>query len=188
MIETMVRNWWIFVLRGGLAILFGVLAFAQPNITLAVLVALFGAYALVDGVMECIVAPTLYGTRYFWWLLISGILGIAAGVITFMHPNAVAASLFYLLAFWLIFAGIFRTIVAFQIRNDISDEWLLILSGILSVAAGVLMFYRPGPSLLAWIWVIGAYAILYGCLLIAGGFRLRKWENKTTGYNTLANS
>lgn len=173
MIESMIRAWWVLALRGVVAILFGILAFARPDISLAALVALFGAYALVDGIVYTIAAPMASGTSIFWWLLLDGILGIAVGVLTFLYPVAVAESLLFLLGAWLIATGLFRVGLAIELRKEIPDEWLLILSGVLSVLCGGLIFYKPGPSLLAWIWVIGVYAIAYGIVMLTAGFRLK---------------
>ncbi len=112
------------------------------------------------------------GTDLFWWLLLDGILGIAAGVFTFLYPNAAAISLLFLLGTWLIVSGILRIGLAIELRDETPDAWLPILSGMLSVLCGGLIFYKPGPSLLAWIWVIGVYAILFGVLMVTFGFRL----------------
>jgi len=187
MSDSIVRNWWVFAVRGAFAILLGVLAFVKPNITLTFLVALFGAYALIDGIAECIAAPSLSGTRYFGWVLLSGILGILVGVLTFVYPGATVVALLYLLSAWLVVTGIFRIAVAIELRKLITDEWLLILSGIVSIAAGVMTASRPNAGLLAWLWVIGIYAIFYGCILMAGGFRLKNWTSPADTSNTALN-
>ena len=174
MLESIVRNWWVFAVRGALAILIGVLAFTRPDVTLVALVALFGAYALLDGILICFAAFMLSGTRYFGWLLLDGILGIAVGVLTFIYPGAIAVSLLYLLGAWLIVGGVFRIVAAIELRKQIDNEWVYVLSGVISIAAGVLTFYRPNQSALAWLWVIGIYAILYGIMMLTLGFKLRK--------------
>jgi uncharacterized membrane protein HdeD (DUF308 family) len=186
MIETIVRNWWVFAVRGLLAILFGVLAFVKPDITLTALVALFGTYALLDGILSILAAFQLSGSRYFGWVLLEGILGIAVGVLTFMYPGATATSLLYLLGAWLIVGGIFRIVAAIELRSQIENEWVYVLSGILSIVAGALTFYRPNQSALAWLWVIGTYAILYGVMMLALGFKLRKLGDFVLPMDTVA--
>jgi len=174
MFDTLVRNWWAFALRGVIAILFGIVAFARPGITLAALVIVFGVFALVDGVMELIASSYLTGTRYVWWAIITGLLGVTAGILTFVYPAATAVALLYVLAAWLIFTGILRVALSVELRSVISDDWILLLSGIAAIGAGVLTAAMPGPGLLAWVWVIGVYAVAYGIILIAVGFRLKQ--------------
>ncbi len=188
MFESMIRNWWVFVVRGVLAIVFGAPAFVRPDATLVALVALFGAYALLDGVLSLTTSFMLTGTRYFWWLLLEGVLGIAVGVLTFQHPGVTAASLLYLLGAWLTVGGIFRIVAAIELRKQIDNEWAYILSGFLSVVADVLTFYRPSQSALAWLWVIGTYAILYGVMMLVLGVKLRKLGTDVLPRNTVAHS
>jgi uncharacterized membrane protein HdeD (DUF308 family) len=186
MIESMVRNWWVFVVRGILAILFGVLAFARPDITLVALVALFGTYALFDGILNITSAFMFSGSRYFWWVLLDGILGIAVGVMTFMHPGAIAASLLILLGIWLIVTGLFRIFAAIELRKVIDHEWAYIISGLLSVAVGVLTVSRPGQSALGWLWVIGTYAVLYGVILLVLGFKMKTLSSDILSSDSVA--
>jgi len=178
MLEYIQRHWWVFAVRGVLAIIVGVLAFVRPDITLVALIALFGAYALVDGIFSVVTSFLIYGSRYFWWLLLEGILGIAVGVMTFVNPHAMVASLLLLLGIWLIFSGIFRLVVAIELRKLLDNEWFYMLGSLCAIAAGVLTLYRPNQSALAWLWVIGFYAILYGILMLTLGFKLRKWGSE----------
>ena len=180
MLEYIQRNWWLFAVRGVLAILIGVLAFVRPEATLVALIALFGAYALLDGIFTFASSFLLSGTRYFWWLLLEGILGIAVGVLTFVYPGAMAASLLLLLAAWLIVTGVIEIVAAIELRKQIDNEWLYLLGGLCSIGAGVLTLYRPNQSALAWLWVIGTYAILFGVMMLALGFKLRKLGTAAT--------
>jgi uncharacterized membrane protein HdeD (DUF308 family) len=186
MIEAIVRNWWVFAVRGAIAILFGVLAFVRPDITLVALVALFGAYALLDGILSLSAGFMLSGSRYFWWMLLDGILGIAVGVLTFVYPGVAAASLLLLLGAWLFVSGIFRIVAAIELRKQMDNEWVYILSGVLSIIAGVLTFARPGQSALAWLWVIGTYAILYGVMMVVLSFKLRNLAADALPKDTVA--
>lgn len=171
------KNWWLFLLRGLAAIMFGVLSLIWPGLSLVTLVLLFGAYALVDGV--CAIMAALFGRVALaprWWLAIVGLLGIAAGIVTFMWPGITAIILLFFIAGWAIASGIFQIIGAVQLRKEIQNEWLLIINGALSVLFGILMFLMPAAGALALIWLIGAYAILYGLLMLGFALRLRKYK------------
>jgi len=168
------RNWGWIVVRGIAAVIFGVLALVLPGITLAALVLLWGAYALADGIIALIAAFRIRDRgKPFWALLVVGILGIAAGILTFIWPGMTAIVLLAFIAAWSLVMGIFQIIAAVRLRKSIENEWLLGLSGLLSIIFGVLMLINPGAGALAVIWVIGAYAILFGVLLIALGVKLR---------------
>ena len=173
------HNWGWIVLRGVAAVLFGVLAVAWPGITLAALVIVWGAYALADGVLALIAAWQVRDqSRPFWSLIIVGLLGIAAGVVTFAWPGITARALLMVIAAWALVMGIFQIVAAIRLRREIEHEWFLGLSGAVSVLFGVLMIVRPGAGALAMLWMIAAYAIVFGVLLIVLGFRLHSY---TTG-------
>ena len=168
------RNWGWIVVRGIAAVIFGVLALVLPGVTLAALVLLWGAYALADGIIALIAAFRIRDRgKPFWALLVVGILGIAAGILTFIWPGMTALVLLAFIAAWSLVMGIFQIIAAVRLRKSIENEWLLGLSGLLSIIFGVLMLINPGAGALAVIWVIGAYAVLFGVLLIALGIKLR---------------
>lgn len=168
------RNWWVFVLRGIVAILFGVLAFARPGITLEVLVYLFAFWALFDGIFSLIGSVGAAEAREPWWpLVFIGLLGIAAGLVTLRWPGITALALLVVIAFWSIFIGILEIVAAVRLRELISGEGWLILAGIASFAFGVLLIIYPGPGLLALVWLVGLYAIIFGIAQLMLGFRLR---------------
>ena len=174
MLIVFTSNWWALVLRGLAAVIFGVLAFAWPHITLTVLVFLFGAYALVDGVLA-IVAGVRTSTEYkrWWVLLIEGILSVIAGVFAFAVPGITALILLILIASWAIVTGAFEIGAAIQLRKHITGEWLLALAGIASVLFGFVLLFNPAAGAVAVVWIIGAYAIVFGALLLGLGFKLR---------------
>jgi uncharacterized membrane protein HdeD (DUF308 family) len=178
MVGQLVRNWWIPVLRGVLGILFGFLVFAYPRAAVTVFVYLFGAYALVDGVVALALAFDV--SRGRGWLVLSGIAGIAAGILTFIYPSTTAVALVYIVAAWAIITGIFEIVAAFEWRQVVSDTWMLGLAGVLSIILGVLLFGSPSAGLLAWAWLIGIYAIVYGVLYIATGIRLKSFQPSQT--------
>src|SRR5215469_4972806 len=173
------RNWWALMVRGIVALLFGFLAFVWPGITLGVLVLLFGAYALVDGIFAVVAAIDNKGTERKWWtLLIEGFLGIAVGVVTFMWPHITALTLLYLIGIWAIVTGVFEIAEAIRLRKVIKHEWLLALAGIASIIFGVFLFAFPRAGALAVVWWIGAYAIFFGVMMLTLGLRLRSWERE----------
>jgi uncharacterized membrane protein HdeD (DUF308 family) len=174
MLEQLTRHWWVLALRGVVAILFALIAFSRPGITLVALVWLWGAYAFVDGVFGVIAAVRSAEQHQRWgMLLLEGISGIAAGIIAFAWTGITALVLVYLIAGWAIVTGIFEIAAAIPLRQMIEGEWLLGLSGVLSVLLGVLIMARPGAGLLVWVWMIGAYALLFGIVLLALAFRFR---------------
>ena len=139
---------------------------------------LFGAYALLDGVIALAMAFDV--SRGRGWVLLSGIAGIAAGILTFMYPSTTAVALVYIVAAWAIITGIFEIAAAFEWRQVLSDMWMLDLAGVLSIILGVLLFAAPSAGLLAWAWLIGIYAIVYGVLYIATGIRLKSFQPSQT--------
>ena len=174
MLVVFTSSWWALVLRGIAAILFGVLAFMWPGITLTVLVFLFGAYALVDGVFSIVAGIKSHGEYKRWWLLlIEGCLSFAAGVFAFVVPAMTALILLILIASWAIVTGIFEIAAAIQLRKHITGEWMLALSGVLSVLFGALLLYNPAGGALAVVWLIGLYSALFGILLLVFGIKLR---------------
>jgi len=165
------RHWWVVALRGVAAIVFGALAFIWPGITLGVLIIFYGAYAIVDGVLALYAAIRSRG-QPVWPLLLDGILGIGAGLIAFFWPAITALALLYVIAVWAILTGVVEVVAAVRMRQVISNEWALILSGALSVVFGVLLVIQPGAGVLTLVWLIGLYAVLFGIGLLAFAWRL----------------
>lgn len=165
------RHWWLLAIRGLLAVIFGLTAFLWPGVTLFVLVYLFGAYSLIDGVMAVTASLQGRGSQQRWWLLLEGLAGIAAGVLAFLWPGITALVLLYLIASWAIVTGIFEIIAAFS--GGWRPEWTLALAGLISVLLGILLAVQPAVALLGLVWVIGIYAIIFGILLIIRAFRFR---------------
>jgi uncharacterized membrane protein HdeD (DUF308 family) len=171
MLHTLARNWWALALRGLVAVLFGLLTFILPGITLVTLVLLFGAYALVDGFFNVIAFFRV--ASHHWAFLIEGVIGIIAGILTFVWPAITAVVLLYLIAFWAIFTGIFEIIAGIRLRKAITNEWLVLVMGVLSVLFGALILFAPVVGALAIVLWIGAYALVFGIVLLALAFRLR---------------
>lgn len=168
------RSWWILVVRGVLAVAFGVLAFVWPGLALEALVVLFGAFALVDGVFAIAAAVRAARRERTWWpLVVEGVSGIALGIVAFVWPGITALALLYVIAAWAIVTGVFEIAAAIRLRREIEGEWLLGLAGAASMVFGVLVVIFPGSGAVAIVWAIAAYAVLFGVLLIALGLRLR---------------
>ena len=177
LLHTLSRYWWLILLRGIAFIVFGVLAFMWPGLTLVTLVLFYGAFALVDGVLalaHAIMGGGEMGSR--WWLALVGVAGIAVGILTFMWPGLTALLLLVFIACWAIVLGVFQIAGAIKLRKEIDNEWTLILSGALSVLFGVVLLLAPGPGAVGLIWVIAAYAVVFGVLLVMLSFRLKKHQ------------
>jgi uncharacterized membrane protein HdeD (DUF308 family) len=173
LLHSLARHWWVLALRGVAAIVFGILAFAWPGITVVSLVILYGAYALVDGAFS-IYAAIVGGTPApRWWLAVVGVIGILAGLIAFANPVLVGIYLLLFIGIWAIVSGVMEIIGAIRLRKEIDNEWLLILHGVLTVLFGIVMVVEPLTAALALIWVIGAYAIAAGVIMIALAFKLK---------------
>ena len=168
------RNWWLVVLRGILAILFGLTAFVWPDITWVVLVLMFGIYTLVDGLATVGTGLSRTKDSPRWWaFLVEGLISIAAAVVVLIWPELTAFIMVLLIAGWAVLTGILEIIAAIRLRHEINNEWLLALGGSVSIALGFLLFLRPVAGGLAIIWTVAAYAVIFGVLLIALGFRLK---------------
>jgi len=165
------RTWASMIARGVLALLLGLLAFAWPGITLLVLVSLFGAYAFVDGLFALAAAMHPSGEGRRGVLVLQAILGVAAGIITYLRPSVTALSFVIVAAAWAILIGGLE--IATAVRLRIEHEWLLVLSGAVSILFGVVLLLRPTAGALALVWMVGTFAVLFGVLRIALGFRLR---------------
>ncbi|MBB1595778.1 HdeD family acid-resistance protein [Achromobacter sp. UMC46] len=169
------RHWGWVALRGVVAILFGLMALFMPAITLSALVLVWGAFALVDGVLALIAGVRIRDNgKPLWALIIVGLLGVAAGIVTFLWPGLTALLLLYIIAFWALAAGVFQVIAAIRFRKEIRNEWLLGLSGVVSILFGAMLVVQPGAGALALVWVIGIYAVFFGILLLIFSLRLKQ--------------
>jgi uncharacterized membrane protein HdeD (DUF308 family) len=174
LIETLKRHWWVPVIRGIAAVVFGVIAFAYPRLTVAVLVLLFGAWVLVDGIFRVIGAIGHRASDKEWGFdVIIGIVGITIGFLTFHAPQITALALIIYIAAWALMIGATEIALAIKLRREIKGEWFLVLMGLVSIVFAVMLLWNPLPGALALVWLIGSYAIVFGILGIILGFRLR---------------
>src|SRR6202048_5095598 len=166
-VDTFRLNWWLVALRGLVAILFGVLALVWPGVTLITLIWLFGAFALVNGLLSLILAAKApKGYPRVGSLILGGLLGILAGLLTFVMPGITALGLLILIALWAIVTGMMELVAAIRLRKIITNEWLLVLTGVLSIAFGVLLILMPAAGALSLTWGVGIWALFFGILLM----------------------
>ena len=168
-------RWWAVVIRGVVALAFGALAFAWPGVTLATLVLLFGCYALLDGAVSVMAA--IGGQRRAedrWLLLLEGVLGLWAGIVTLRAPAVTAVVLVFFISIWAMATGFLRIVAAIRLRKEISGEVWLALSGIASVLFALMLMLRPAVGTLVLVWVIAGFALILGVSLIMLGFELRQ--------------
>jgi uncharacterized membrane protein HdeD (DUF308 family) len=174
MFELLARNWWVLVLRGVIAILFGVLAFILPGITLAALVLLFGVYVLADGIFAIVLAIGGWKERDDrWLLLLEGILGVGIGVMTFLAPEITSVGLLLFIAAWSLATGILKIEAAIRLRRHIEGEWWLVLSGVASILFAGILMWNPVAGALGLLWFIASFVIAFGVVLIMLGFKVR---------------
>jgi uncharacterized membrane protein HdeD (DUF308 family) len=167
-------NWWVLALRGVAGIVLGIAAFTLTGITLVVLITLFAAYLFVDGLLAIVA-----GARGRSWLVVAeGALGVVAGLVGVLFIPLTALALALLIAAWAILTGIAELAAAIRLRRLISNEWLLAGGGILSIVFGLLIALFPGAGLVAIVWIIGAYALVWGVILLALAFRLRGHQGR----------
>ncbi|MFL5805149.1 MAG: HdeD family acid-resistance protein [Roseiflexaceae bacterium] len=174
MANELARNWWLLALRGVAGILFGIGAFVWPGATLAALVIVFGAYVFVDGIFALIAGIGMRRQLSLWWLVVvEGAAGIVLGLLTFRSPDTTALVLVTFIAAWSIVTGVFEIATALRIRTLIANEWLMILSGVVSIVFGILLIAQPGAGEIAIVWLLGGYALLFGILTLMFVFRVR---------------
>jgi uncharacterized membrane protein HdeD (DUF308 family) len=176
-LNALAERWWVVVARGVAAIGFGIVCIMAPRISLLTLIALWGTYALVDGILSIVAAARKAKAGRRWgWLLFEGVLSIAAGVLTFAWPGITALALLTVIAVRAVLTGIAEIAAAMRLRDEIRDEWRLAAAGILSIVFGALLLGFPAAGALGLLWAIASYAILFGLLLIALGLRLNRWR------------
>jgi uncharacterized membrane protein HdeD (DUF308 family) len=168
-------NWWALVLRGIAAILLAIITFAVPGITLAVLATIFGFYALIDGVLAIVsTIKAVQGHRRWGAFLLEGVLGILVGLYAIFSPIAAAATFVTIIAIWAVVTGILEIAAAIRLRRHVQGEWLLVLSGVLSILLGIVLFAAPVAGAVIFAYILAGYGLIFGVLLIALGFRVRR--------------
>ncbi len=179
MLTVLSRYWGLLLLRGIVAILFGVLAFMWPGITLTTLVFFFGAYIFVNGVTLIINAVGSRKEKDDWWfLLIEGLLGVVIGIMTAFAPGITGIALLIYIAAWALAAGLLEIISAIRLRKVVTGEWWLAVGGVVSIIFALMLMLFPAAGALGLIWLIGTYACLFGVIQIVLGFKVHKLGEK----------
>src|SRR5262245_41636088 len=180
MYSSVLQSSWTLAVRGVIALLFGVVALFLPASALFALVIAFGAYAFVVGVVDLAAAITRRDREGRGWLAVEGAAGIIAGIITFVSPGITAMALIALVAIWALITGVTKIVSAIRLRKEIKGEWLLVLSGVVSIVLAALIVMTPIRTTLALVWALGIYAIAIGGMLIGLSFRVRNWEKRSS--------
>ncbi|CAE6909404.1 conserved membrane protein of unknown function [Pseudomonas marincola] len=172
-------TWWMLLVRGVIAILFGVLTWIQPGISLAALVILFGIYSLTDGVLGIWTAISGRKEDDHWWaFLLWGLVGVGIGVLTLTAPGITTVALMFYIAIWAIASGVMQVVTAIRLRREIKGEWLLILAGAASILFGVIMVAQPLAGALTLLWLIATYAVVFGVIMVVLAFKAKKFKKQ----------
>lgn len=169
------RSWWSLLLRGLVAIAFGVLTWFQPQASAAALLLIFGAFVFVDGLLGVYAAiRSRSQSRHWWVLLIWGLVGVVIGVLTAINPVITGLVLTMYIAVWALITGVLQIIAAIRLRKEIQGEWVLVLSGLISVVFGGFVLAQPVAGMMAMLWVLATYAVVFGVLMVILAFKFRK--------------
>lgn len=177
MIQAICSKWWLFLIRGLAAIVVAVIAFMQPGVALIALVLVLGAYSFVVGAFAIAAAFTGVAGDRWWALLLEGLFGLVVAFIIWFWPIASTLGFVYFVASWLILTGIVQVAAGVRLRDFIDNEWLYILSGIISIAFGIWVFRSPAQGAVATAFLFGWYFLLFGLMQTALAFRLRSFSS-----------
>lgn len=173
--EHLSGAWWLVLLRGVAAVVFGLLTLFQPEASLVALLLIFSIYAIADGVIGIWTAFNNKQTNAQWWvLLLWGVVSVLAGVLALVAPATVITFAVFYIGFWALITGVLQIATAIRLRKEISGEWMLIFAGALSLVFGLLVIIQPLVSLISILWLIGFYAIFFGVLLMGLAFKVRR--------------
>jgi uncharacterized membrane protein HdeD (DUF308 family) len=179
LLRDLARKWWIIVLQGVAAILFGILAFARPGATLAALLLLVAIWAIADGILALLASVGAAETKEPWWpWVLHALVSIGVGLVALRWPGITALALLLLIAYWAILRGILTILAAIQLRRVIQGEFWMVLNGIISVVFGAWIVASPAEGALAVVWLIGLYAVAFGVTLVLAGVGLKKLDVK----------
>ncbi len=180
MLRELANNWWAMLGRGVVAILFGVIALTLPEATLTTLVVLWGFYALISGIIAIVAAVSGAPTGPRWSLALEGAVALAAAAVTFLQPHLTALVLLFLVAAWALIGGVLLLVAAIRLRKEIANEFWLGLTGLVSMAFGIMLFAQPRAGAMAVVWLIGMYSIVFGALWCAFAMRLHGIKKRNT--------
>ena len=173
--NVLTRYWWVLIVRGIFGVAFGLIALSLPRVTFLGLVLFFGAYLFADGVMALLLGAQNFGDGKHWWMfIVEGLLGIGLGVLTWFWPWATAFALLMWIAIWAIVTGVFEVTEAVRLRRTMAHEWMLMFAGICSIAFGGIVFVYPMTAMIAIVFLLAAYSLIFGTLFVVLGFEARQ--------------
>ena len=179
MFANLFINWWMFALRGFLAIVFGLLALIWPQQAMPGLVVIFGAFVLTDGIFGLLAGFGMMGSNERWWMaLLQGVAGIIVGSMALMSLDKSAPALAYFIAACVVITGVIELVAAIQLKSAIPGEWSMIYCAALSILLGILLFIVPSAGTQGLVWVIGLFAMVLGILLIMVALRVRGLQSE----------
>lgn len=174
MLKSLADHWWVVFVRGLCAVIMGILAVMLPGITLVSLLMVYGVFAIADGITAIWIGLKARHERRIWWeMVISGALAIFAGILVSAWPGLTAMIFVIMIGVFAIMRGVMEIVAAIQLRKVIDDEWMLILSGIISILFGGMLVAKPGEGAIAMVLLIGAFMIAIGAMTIGLALRLR---------------
>ncbi len=174
MMRVQARDWSALAIRAVVAIVFGILVLLWPSLTLRVLLVLFAAYVLIDGLVTLGGGLRMQEDRTRRWIvLLKGCVEIVAGIVALFWPGITATTLLYVIALWAIASGVLDVVSAVRLREAGAGGMLLAIAGVVTVVFGLLLFVSPAAGALAAVLLIGVFGIVYGVLLLAFAFLLR---------------
>lgn len=179
--NTYFSRWWIWMVRGIFAILFGILTFIVPTVTLAVLILLFGIWAIIDGFTHLALAFRAKGTLA-WWLAFEGVIGLAAGFFAIFYPLHTGLALLYVIALWAILTGAARLVAAIRQRREEAHEWTVALSGALAIVFGAIVLIFPIVGIVAVAFAVGVYALVAGVVFLGLSMRMHAAHKRAMGH------
>ena len=179
MLELFAKNWWVYIVRGVVALIFGLYAWFMPGLAMKVLLMFFGIFILLEGMFAIVGSLAGRKESEVWWLVfLEGLAGLVIGLLTLTRPGFVATVIVIFIALWAIWGGIFRIIAAIRLRKEIDGEWLLIFGGSVSILFGLMLFKHVGAGIVAISWLIAFFASMFGVLLISFGIKARKFQKE----------
>jgi uncharacterized membrane protein HdeD (DUF308 family) len=175
MLQSLSRYWWVLVVRGVISIIFAVFAFMNPKAAFTTLVLALGIFLLADGIMALYLGAGMRNHDRDWWIVVlEGLLGVGLGVLTFINPEITAAGVLLFIALWCLVTGVFEISTAIRLREEIDNEWMLGIAGVISIALGLLMLINPTAGAMSITMWIGFYALMFGGLMILLGIRVKR--------------
>lgn len=173
--RTIHKSWQVLFWRGALAVAFGIVAFGWPLMTFGALVVLFGGFAIFDGALTFLLAArSVRATSWTSTLLAEGIAGIGAGSLAMFAPWIGTETMLFVLALWAVATGVLQIAAGLTLRRALADEWALVIGGVASMSAGIVLFFRPDGGAVFVAAMLGAYALVFGVSLVALSLRLRR--------------